>query len=227
MLEWYRAYQPYEQLWDDCIELIRFIGSEIYSRDHIERGDRICRFDRLERVRIRDCFAEHSIELDNYELAPDLFIADVCRALKLDYSNQRLLKRDDLFFKFLMEKVEPNLGWNSPAILYEYPASMSTLSVKCIDNHNYGKRFELYICGVEIANGFEELTDPDAQIKNFNETLGERSVQVAELKLPERFIDALKIGIPPSSGIALGLERLFMLFEGLNSIDQTNIIGFR
>ncbi len=225
MLEWYRAYEGYESIQNDCFMLVKRLASKVYNKKTINRDGKICSLDRIDKIRIKDKFAEFGIDLDLYYDDEKIFIDCVSELLGIEDCNKDLLKKDDLFFKFLMEKVEPYIGWACPAILYEYPSDMATLSVRTPDNIRYGKRFELYICGVEIANGFEELTDYNAQKANFLETIAKRSNANCTLEIPQRFLDAMKMGIPPCSGVALGLERLFMLLEGLQSIEETNIIN--
>ena len=132
--------------------------------------------------------------------------------------------KEDLYFKFFIDRIEPWLGSDFPVIVYEYPLEMCILSERCECSPLYGKRFELYIAGIEIANAFGELKDPEEQERRFKKVLAYRRKNCRySLEMPRSFIETLKFGIPPSAGIALGIERLFMLFEGLDDIHKTNL----
>ena len=113
-----------------------------------------------------------------------------------------------------MEKVEPNLGWQQPVFLYDYPLALASLARPKASNPQLAERFELYIAGIELANGFSELTDPVIQRQRFSEELRRAGGQ-----MPEKFLQALK-QLPDCAGIALGLDRLLMLLMGRERIAQ-------
>lgn len=225
MLEWYRAFEDYYKIMDDCIGYLKYISKKIYKRDIIIYKGKKCSLKTVRRIKIKDLFKDHGIDLDNYSKNENLFKEEIMEKLKLKKDDNFMnLNKDDLFFKFFLTKIEPDLGWDNPVIIYEYPIEMCTLSRKVDDDPKYGERFELYICGIEIANAFGELTDPVEQRKRFKHIINLRKKRgQEELKMPEQFLKSLEYGLPPCSGIALGLERLFMLFEGLDSIKDTNI----
>jgi elongation factor P--(R)-beta-lysine ligase len=126
----------------------------------------------------------------------------------------------DIFSRILVEKVEPHLGNGQITVLYEYPAVEAALARTCSHDARVAERFELYACGVELGNGFGELTDAAEQRRRF----------VAEMDLKERLygerypideelLAALAI-MPDASGVALGLDRVIMLATGATRIDQ-------
>jgi lysyl-tRNA synthetase class 2 len=127
----------------------------------------------------------------------------------------------DQVIRQLVETVEPALAKLGAVFLTEYPAALASLARLDPDNPLISQRFEAYIDGVELANGFGELTDPAEQRARFEADLEARRAHgLAEYPMDERFLDALSTGIPPCSGIALGVDRLVMLAVGATHIDD-------
>jgi len=221
MLEWYRAYSNYEVIMDDILNLLKFLSESLYKKNVLIYKNRECRLDSIKKIKVKDLFAEYSINLDNYSLNEESFKKEITNFLKIDNNS---LSKEDMFFKFFLNFIEPKLGFENPVIVYEYPYEMAKLSELC-DNSCYGKRFELYLFGIEIANGYQELTDYKRQKENFLKTITNRKLNRAKekLTLPKRFLNSLKYGLPPSSGVALGVERLFMIFENLEDIHYTSL----
>ena len=117
-------------------------------------------------------------------------------------------------------EVEPCLGNKRPCILYDYPAPLASLARLKPENKDLAQRFELYVAGIELANGFTELTDPILQRQRF---LTENNLRTARgetaLPLPEKFLSDLET-MPEAAGIALGVDRLVMLFCNTSTIDE-------
>jgi lysyl-tRNA synthetase class 2 len=121
----------------------------------------------------------------------------------------------------MSKKIEPHLGMGTPTILYDYPASMASLSRKKPDDQRFAERFELYVCGVELANAFGELTDAAEQRTRFHEEMDIKEKLYGErYPIDEEFLEALEHGLPESGGIALGVDRLVMLTTGAENIEQ-------
>mgnify|MGYP005652625545 FL=1 len=120
-----------------------------------------------------------------------------------------------------MEKIEPNLGIETPTILYDWPLSMAALARQSPDDERVAERFEIFACGVELANGFGELTDATEQRRRFEAEVA-RKHEIAGYSYPidDDFLDALATGMPEASGIALGFDRLVMLCAGVESIED-------
>lgn len=126
--------------------------------------------------------------------------------------------KDTYLDLLLSHCIEPKLGLESPVFVYDYPASQAALSVK---QGHVGERFEVYYKGIELANGFHELSDPVEQRARFIENLEKRKkLRLPELQLDEYFLKALAEGFPASSGVALGLDRLIMLVLNKKSIKE-------
>src|SRR5258707_892885 len=126
----------------------------------------------------------------------------------------------DIFSKVLVEHVEPNLGQRRLTILFEYPAPEAALARAKPSDPRVAERFEIYACGVELANGFGELTDPREQRKRFTLAMDEKQRRYGErYPLDEDFLDAV-VHMPQASVVALGFDRLVMLATGAIRIDQ-------
>jgi lysyl-tRNA synthetase class 2 len=126
----------------------------------------------------------------------------------------------DIFSKILVEHVEPNLGQGRMTVLFEYPSPEAALARTKADDPDVAERFEVYACGVELANGFGELTDADEQRRRFTEAMDEKERRYGErYPLDEEFLEAVAT-MPPASGVALGFDRLVMLASGATRIDQ-------
>jgi len=119
-----------------------------------------------------------------------------------------------------VEKVEPRLGHDRATVLYEYPAVMSALARPKVSDPRLAERFELYVCGIELANGFAELNDAPEQRRRLVAQMDEKErIYRERYPIDEDFISALR-AMPPASGVALGLERLVMVATGASHIDQ-------
>ncbi|HET6418163.1 MAG TPA: EF-P lysine aminoacylase EpmA [Polyangiales bacterium] len=130
---------------------------------------------------------------------------------------ESLVDDEESFFRIWVEQVQPRLGGEQPVVVTDWPASMASLAR--IKDNGMADRFEAFYRGVELCNGFGELTDPDEQRRRFERDQEQRrALGVAVYPIDERFLDALKSGIPESGGNALGVERLLMLLLGADSI---------
>ena len=128
---------------------------------------------------------------------------------------------DDIFFRIFLEKIEVKLGVGRPTILFDYPACMAALSRKKQNDPRYAERFEIYICGLELANAFSELTDAKEQRARFESDLKKKKALYGmRYPIDEDFLAAVG-GLPRCAGIALGFDRLVMLATGARSIEET------
>ena len=126
----------------------------------------------------------------------------------------------------LITLIEPALPRDTPVFVMDYPAAAAALSRRKPGNESVAERFELYINGIEITNAFSELTDPDEQRRRFEHCAQERkALGTPTYPLDEAFLSALELGMPPSGGIALGIDRLVMVLLGATSLDE--VIAFR
>ena len=223
MLEWYRAGESYETLIGDCRRLmVAAAGASGVARLTF-RGGEADPFVPPERLTVAEAFAAHAgIDLlatldssgrpDRDALARQAAGAGVTPAADDSWS--------DLFSKLLVARVEPRLGFGRPTVLIEYPACEAALARPCPHDPRVAERFELYACGVELANAFGELTDPAEQRRRFEAEMDERErIYGDRYPIDEDFLAALA-QMPPACGIALGVDRLAMLATGATRIDQ-------
>jgi lysyl-tRNA synthetase class 2 len=128
---------------------------------------------------------------------------------------------EDVFFRVFLARIEAELGIGAPTVLYDYPASMAALSRIKRDDPGLAERFELYVCGLELANAFSELTDAGEQRRRFEADIeNKRALSGVTYPIDEDFLAALDHGLPESAGIALGVDRLVMLATGAARIED-------
>jgi lysyl-tRNA synthetase class 2 len=250
MLEWYRVGEPVERLWADCRDILR-IAAETTGRwtwsvtkrgltpDLQPPGEPIAPWNltkcdvrallvaEIDRITVSDAFAQHAgIELalayDGGRPDPERFRALAAAA------GVRCAADDtwsDVFARVLTERVDPHLGHWRPDILYRYPISEAALALPCPDDPRFAQRFELYACGVELANGFAELTDAAEQRRRFEAEMALKQARYGErYPIDEDFLAALA-HMPPASGCALGFDRLVMLATGARSVAEVRWTG--
>jgi lysyl-tRNA synthetase class 2 len=218
MLEWYRAHEPYEQLMADCAGLLAAAAEAVGTTSLSFRGQSVDPFAEPERVTVAEAFhAFAGVDL----LA---MLADrAALAAAVTTAGMRVAPDDswsDIFSRVLVERVEPRLGLGRATVLCKYPVAEAALARPKPGDPRLAERFELYACGVELANGFGELTDPVEQRRRFEAemTLKER-LYGERYPLDEGFLAALA-QMPPASGMALGFDRLVMLATGAPTIEH-------
>ena len=223
MLEWYRANESYDVVIADTLAILALAADTTGAEEFSWRG-RVCdpRAE-AERMTVGDAFLHHA-GVDLLATLSDTGEGDRDRmAVRARRAGMDVADNDtwaDIFSKLLVSRVEPKLGIERPQILCEYPRCEAALARACAHDARVAERFELYVCGVELANGFGELTDPVEQRARFEaEMVEKRRVYGERYPLDEDFLAALS-HIPPASGVALGFDRLVMLATGARSIDD-------
>lgn len=142
-------------------------------------------------------------------------------AARIGVRTDDLDRWEDVFFRIAFARIEPHLGRERPTILLEWPACMAALARRKPGDPRVAERFELYVAGVELANAFSELTDPDEQAARFRHDAALRARLHGHAgPVDEDFLAALRFGMPPAAGIALGLDRLVMLATGAGRIED-------
>ena len=223
MLEWYRVGEPYDLLMQDCAELLR-LAAETAGRREASFRDRTCDLTAWpERLSVADAFARHAAVdiLDTVSPAgePDRGrLAAACASAGIRTAPDDTWS--DMFSRVLVERVEPRLGLGRPTLLDRYPAAEAALARTAEGDSRVAERFELYACGVELANGFGELTDPVEQRRRFEGEMDEKARVYGErYPVDEEFLAALA-AMPPASGVALGVDRLVMLAVGAERVED-------
>lgn len=218
MLEWYRTGAPYHALMRDCAEILQTASRTADNRFVSFRGRTCNPRAEPERLTVADAFGRYA-GIDLLALAGDRdAFAGAAQAAGLTVRDHD--GWSDIFSRVLAAHIEPKLGINQPTLLTEYPVSEAALARTSPDNPLVSERFELYVCGVEIANGFAELTDPAEQRRRFEAQMEEKARVYGErYPVDEDFLSALAL-MPAASGCALGFDRLVMLAAGAERIDQ-------
>ncbi|CDX44496.1 Elongation factor P--(R)-beta-lysine ligase [Mesorhizobium sp. ORS 3359] len=223
MLEWYRVGETYERLMDDCAEFLALAAEKAGSRRFRFRGREADPFAEPERLGVAEAFTRYAgIDLLATVAADGSTDRDGLHAA-LVKAGLRTAPDDnwaDLFSRVMVEKIEPALGQGRATILYGYPISEAALARPSAEDRRVAERFELYCCGVELANAFGELTDPAEQRRRFLAEMDEKERVYGErYPLDEDFLAALAI-MPQASGSALGFDRLVMLATGATRIED-------
>lgn len=222
MLEWYRTQEPYQAVIADCIALCRLAAEATGVRTLRYRDSEADPFAEPEHIGVVEAFAEHA-GIDLFETM-DANGATDGAALAGQMRDRGLSVPEDqtwsyLFSRILVEKVEPRLGRGRLTVLDRYPASEAALARRLPGDARLSERFELYGCGVELANGFGELTDPKEQRYRFGLEMAEKQRLYGEsYPLDEDLLAALA-HMPETAGVALGFDRLVMLATGAPRID--------
>jgi len=224
MLEWYRAAAGYDALMADCEALLRAALEAAGTASFAWQG-RVARADApWQRLSVAEAF-ERYCGIDLLATAPDPAAPDA------DLLGRAAQARgiaphagdswEDIFFRLFLAEIEPQLGIGAPTILYDYPISMAALARAKPEDKRLAERFELYVCGLELANAFGELTDAEEQRRRFAaDQAKKRRLYGEAYPVDEDFLAALAYGMPESAGIALGVDRLVMLATGATAIEE-------
>jgi len=237
MLEWYRSPGSYLDIMDDCEKLLQFLAAHIL-RWQQERGAKIgegkgaemapltvaykgnC-FDissPWERMSIAEAFQKY-VGVDVETLLNEVALKKI--AAQKGYQVDHTTTWEQLYNQLLLNEIEPHLGKTKPTILYDYPASQAALSKPKKDDPRFAERFEFFIGELELGNAFSELTDAAEQEKRFQSELAERaSLGKTPYELDHDYLEALKVGLPPTGGIAVGVDRLVMLLAGVDHLQD-------
>jgi lysyl-tRNA synthetase class 2 len=221
LVEWYRAGEPYQALMADCAAILVQAAEAAGTKQFSFRGRAADPFATPERLTVTEAF-EKFAGIDLLATLPDGKPDRALFARAAQTAGIRIADDDswgDIFSRVLVERIEGNLGIGRATILDEYPAEQAALA-RTGSDPRVAERFELYVCGVELANGFAELTDAAEQRRRLEREMAEKERIYGErYPLDEDFLAALA-AMPEASGIALGLDRLVMLATGAARIDQ-------
>jgi len=218
MLEWYRAHTDYMAMMSDCGAILALAAQTAGTKWVSHRGLTCDPRVAPERVTVAEAFSRFAgIDLeatigDRDALASAAEAAGVRTGADYTWA--------DSFARILTERIEPRLGIGRATILYDYPASEAALAKRAARDPRFAERFELYVCGVEVANGFSELTDAPLQRANLEEEMQLKQARYGErYPLDEDFLSAVA-AMPQASGCAMGFDRLVMLASGAARIEQ-------
>ncbi|HVK61902.1 MAG TPA: EF-P lysine aminoacylase EpmA [Bdellovibrionales bacterium] len=200
MLEWYRAYANLDSIADDVELLLKKLSSVS-----------------MRRTTMRDLFRERL----SFDLRPNTSLAELqalAQRERIGFSSDD--SWDDVFFRIFLEKIEKDLGTDGPLLVRGYPPSQAALSR--IGEDGFADRFEVYWRGLELANAFHELNDPRENEARFGKDAeGKAALGKSAVPVDEELLTAIRSGMPPSGGIALGMDRLFMAIYEIDEIEKT------
>jgi len=239
ILEWYRVGADYTDLMEDCENLVKFIYKSFSSQIKNEKvkmkndkekiknflsyqGQKINITPPWPRTTIKEAFKKYAnIDLDKF--------LDFMKAKEIarqkGYKINKETTWEQIYHQIFLNEIEPKLPKESPLILYDYPAPLAALSKIKKSDPKYAQRFEFYIGGLELGNGYSELTDWQEQEKRLKDDLLKRKrLGMKVFDYDHEFIEALKKGLPECAGIAVGVDRLVMLFTDSKTIQE--VISF-
>jgi lysyl-tRNA synthetase class 2 len=202
MLEWYRPFAALDEIAEDLEQLLRTLSSPK------------CKFEKIEKISMAQLFLKYTgVQLEaDWDRAKYLGLAQ-----KLGIHTDPSDTISDLFHRVFLEKIEAQVPRDIPLLVYDFPPFQAAYAR--LNDRGFADRFELYWQGLELANAFHEVNDPVIQRQRMNEDLQTRALLHKDpVPLDESFFEALESGMPPAGGIALGLERLFMIVNGLDDI---------
>lgn len=219
-LEWYEAYADYRSAMDTAEALVHAVAEAVLGESRVERpGGVIDLRPPWERITVREAFRRYA-GVDLWACPGRDALAEAARETGVHAAGDDTW--EDLFFKISLERVEPHLGRTRPALLFDYPSPLALLAKGKAEAPDVAERFEVFAGGMELANGFTELNDPEEQRARWERELEirRRADPGASLPLDAAFLEALEAGVPPATGAALGLDRLVMLLAGRDDIGE-------
>ncbi len=229
ILEWYRVESDYTDIMNDCEELALFINAYLQRTAKtptahrptqlVYQGKVVDLSAPWERITMDEAFSRYA----GFSLLGALTRETlVPLARKKGYTVSTRDTWEELFNQIFLNEIEPHLGRGKPTIVYDYPVALAALSRKKASDSRLAERFEFYIEGLELGDAYSELTDAKEQLKRFDDETQERKrLGKVEHPIDMDFIDALKVGMPAAGGIAVGVDRLIMLFADVMDIADT------
>ena len=224
MLEWYEAGGSLAGLMEETEALVRACCAATGTASLRRHGLACDPLASWRRLSVAEAFFEYA-EMDILATAPDPHLPDrdllAAEAGRIGVSVSASDRWDDIFFKIMLDRIEPHLGYGVPVFLHSYPLSMAALSRPDPQDGRVAERFEAYALGVELANAFGELTDAAEQRRRFQSDMAlKQELYGHSHPVDEDFLAALDLGMPDAAGIALGFDRLVMLLTGAETIDE-------
>lgn len=216
MLEWYQSGMDYKDMMDETADLVRAAAG---AGAMLTAAGKTCDpHAPWEKITVVDALRQYAdVDIENH-------LGDLAHiraeAVRIGVYTSPHDDWENALLKILMDKVEPYLGMTVPTVIYDYPVSMAALARPKPEDARFAERFEVYVCGIELANAFGELTDATVQRERFEHDVAQRKrIYGDDYPVDEDFLKAIEHGLPQSSGNALGLDRLVMLITGADHID--------
>lgn len=223
ILEWYRTPANYLDVMNDCENLLVYLSKTLQPNHNLKltfQGQNYNLAAPYPRFTVSELFKKY-LNLSQEALLDQASLLSVAQEKNFQVSKET--SWDELFYQLFLNYIEPELAkFKQPVFVYDYPSQQAALSKKKASDPRFAERFELYLAGLELGNAFSELTDAEEQEKRLRQELELRARKgKIKYELDEDFIDALKSGLPETGGIAVGVDRLVMLFADEAEINQT------
>lgn len=220
ILEWYHVNGSYLDVMTDFEGLLQAIAQAVLGSTQLSyQGGQYDLSAPWERITVKEAF-ERFAQVDEQTLLDVRALPEAARQKGLSQAED--LTWEEAFHLILLNQIESQLGLTKPTILYDYPIQLAALAQPKTTNPRYAERFEVYLAGLELGNAFSELLDAAEQRRRFEAELAERAA-LGKVTYPidEAYLAALQAGLPPTGGIAVGVDRLVMLFADVPSITDT------
>jgi lysyl-tRNA synthetase class 2 len=219
MLEWYRAPGTYQEIIDDTEKLFKFVGEKLNKKSVTYKNKEVDISGIWDKKSMKEVWQNFiGVNLDNYLELTGMQDLAKTKGYTIDSADAY----EDLFYKIFLNEIEPKLGNDRPVFVYDFPSQMTSLSRLSEQDSRYAERFELYIGGLELANAFGELTDAKIQKDKLEEDVAKRRALGKETwPIDPDFISALQSGIASAGGIAMGVDRMVLLFTGAKDLNET------
>lgn len=223
ILEWYRTNASYLEIMADFENLLLFLHQKIHQTNNnflTYQGKTYDLTPPFTRISVAEAFANY-LGVNEEDLLSEQVLKKIAKEKGYQVNNQT--DWEGVYNQLFLNEIEPQLtNQEKPVILYDYPASQAALSKRKASNPDYAERFEVYLAGLELGNAFSELTDAVEQRQRFEEELALRKkLGKTEYSLDQDYLEALKLGLPPTGGIAVGVDRLVMLMADTTNINET------
>ncbi len=219
ILEWYRTNTDYTAIMDDCEKLFRYIGKKLDKTQLSYQGTSFDLTKPWYRISVAEAFALYS-EIETTDLLNHARLLELAK--EKGYQIESTTTWEEAFNQIFLNEVEPHLGRTEPTILYDYPVEMAALSRRKKEDPRFAERFEFYIAGLELGNAFSELTDAQEQQRRLQADRAEKETLGRTLfDVDQDFINALHSGIEECAGIAVGVDRVAMIFMDVPTIQET------
>lgn len=221
ILEWYRTKANYKDIMADCQALLLHLAHSLVCSSVISyQGKQYDLAKPWVKFSVAEAFSKW-VGLDKDELLDREAI--IRRAKQEGYKVDKNTTWEEAYNQLFLNLIEPELAkFDTPVIIYDYPAAQAAYSKKKESDPRFAERFEFYLAGIELGNAFSEENDPDIQEAKFKQDLADRKkMRKTDYGLDQDYIEALRAGLPPSGGIAVGVDRLIMLFADAKSIQET------
>lgn len=217
IMEWYRTHADYTDIMNDCEKLFLHMATKLFGKSELTyQGKTYDLSAPWERLTVTEAFEKYcGIDVETLLSEEKLLAA----GRKRGFSVTKDSTWEQIYNQFFLNDIDPHLGKNRPTIVYDYPVSQASLAKRKATDPRFAERFEFFIAGVELGNAFSELTDASEQLKRFEAERAERaSLNKTLYEIDFDYIAALKAGLPETGGIAVGIDRIVMLFADAASI---------